>query len=82
MELVPSKGAILVGHWVSPGHLTMGAPEWPYGWRRVLRTILHLINLSQRYHWSKGSPECQVEDPPQCNLAATGYLEESASHHS
>jgi hypothetical protein len=33
-------------------------------WRRMLRTTLHLINLSQRYHGSKGSLESRQEEPP------------------
>ena len=50
----------------------------PWG---LMSRILHLINLSQRYHLSKGSRERQQEDPPHANLAPTGDLEESASHH-
>ena len=40
-----------------------------------------LMNLVQRYHWSKGVREYKVEEPPLDSLAVTGNLEENASHH-
>ena len=43
--------------------------------------ILHLVNLSQRYRGSKGSPGRRQEDGVIGNLAAPCHLEESASHH-
>ena len=43
--------------------------------------IMHLVNLSQRSHWSKGVRETRQEDRVIGNLAAAGHLEESASHH-
>ena len=39
------------------------------------------MNLSQRYHWSKGVRDRQHEDGVSGNLAVTCHLEESASHH-
>ena len=43
--------------------------------------ILHLVNMSQRYHGSKGVRESTLEEPPWTSLAAPCHLEESASHH-
>ena len=43
--------------------------------------IIHLMYLSQRYHWSKGVRERQQEDRVTGNLASPGHLDESASHH-
>ena len=43
--------------------------------------ILHLVNMVQRYHKSKGVREYRQEEPPLGSLAATPHLEESASHH-
>ena len=43
--------------------------------------ILHLVNMVQRYHKSKGVREYRLEEPPLGSLAAPSHLEESASHH-
>ena len=43
--------------------------------------MIHLMDLSQRYHWSKGVRECGQEEGVLGNLAPPGNREESASHH-
>ena len=40
-----------------------------------------IMNLSQSYHGTKGSPERQQEDGSIGNLATPCLTEESASHH-
>ena len=47
----------------------------------ITSSMKHLMNLITRYHCSKGVRESEVEEPPLGSLAATCYLEESASHH-
>ena len=39
------------------------------------------MKFRESYGVTKGSPECQVEDPPLGSLAPPGDLEENASHH-
>ena len=62
------------------------AREWRWYHRNLrwkswgsMSRIFHLMNLSQRYHGSKGSLECRQEEPPLGILAPPGDLEESAS---
>ena len=49
-------------------------------WGVTLR-MNHLMNLVQRYHWSKGVQVTKVEETPLTNLVAPADREESASHH-
>ena len=43
--------------------------------------MIHLMDLNQRYHLSKGVQVCRHEDGAMGNLAPPGDREESASHH-
>ena len=43
--------------------------------------MIHFMDLSQIYHWSKGVREYEQEEVAMGNLAPPGDREDSASHH-
>jgi len=51
---------------------------WKWLWH--MSSFFQSVDLSPRYHWSKGSQVTRQEEPPLGNLAATCHREESASH--